>query len=304
MRQNSFTNSRSRASFVIIFGFAVCLFAMPPPSSAANLLTYYDFEGSDSAPFPVNVESHLPAIYNGFSTGVLTNFPWTSMSQQFGLSLNVPSGTFAPNLTGLGLSRSQSFSPADFDLPLPSVNGFQDMSVSFAVSNNGNGYAFYQGFYSTNSGVAFTSIGSPQAILATSGTILNFTVPAAANNTGSLVLRIEFSSGQSSGSALQTVIDNIQVNGIAAVPSAASVSVSGRVLTPDGRALSNAIVQLTDGSGNVRSSISSPFGYYRFEDVEAGSTYILGVASKRYGFAPRVVHVLDEIIDLDLIAEP
>jgi hypothetical protein len=76
------------------------------------------------------------------------------------------------------------------------------------------------------------------------------------------------------------------------------------VLTPDGRALSNAIVQLTDGSGNVRSAISSPFGYYRFEDVEAGATYILGVASKRYTFAPRLVQVLDEIIDLDLTAEP
>ncbi|HSE26109.1 MAG TPA: FG-GAP-like repeat-containing protein, partial [Pyrinomonadaceae bacterium] len=38
-------------------------------------------------------------------------------------------------------------------------------------------------------------------------------VPAAANNAPSLVLRIEFSGGQSNGNDLQSAIDNIQVNG-------------------------------------------------------------------------------------------
>ncbi|MDQ3490846.1 MAG: hypothetical protein M3449_07260 [Acidobacteriota bacterium] len=56
--------------------------------------------------------------------------------------------------------------------------------------------------------------------------------------------------------------------------------------------------------GSTRTARSSSFGYYRFEDVAAGETYILSVSSKRYSFAPRVVSALDELSDLDFTAEP
>ncbi len=89
----------------------------------------------------------------------------------------------------------------------------------------------------------------------------------------------------------------------ALIPSAAEVLVSGRVLTLDGRGLRNAIVWLTDIQGAVRSARTSTFGYFRFEDVPVGETYVIGVSSKQYRFTPRIIAVSDEISDLILIPE-
>ena len=85
-------------------------------------------------------------------------------------------------------------------------------------------------------------------------------------------------------------------------PSAATVSIGGRILTDDGRGLTNARVVLTDADGNNRTVITSSFGYYRFDDVEVGQTYIISIVSKRFQFAPQVVFVSEEINALDFTA--
>ena len=87
-------------------------------------------------------------------------------------------------------------------------------------------------------------------------------------------------------------------------PSAAAVSVSGRILTPDGRGLQNARVVLTDQQGVSRFTLSGSFGYFRFEETPSGETYVVSISSKRYQFAPRVISVEDEITELDFTAEP
>ena len=86
-------------------------------------------------------------------------------------------------------------------------------------------------------------------------------------------------------------------------PTAAAVSVSGRILTPEGRGLRNTQVILTDMQGNTRTAISSAFGYYRFPEIEAGQTYIFTVVSKRYQFTPQVLTVTEEIESLDFVAQ-
>lgn len=90
-----------------------------------------------------------------------------------------------------------------------------------------------------------------------------------------------------------------------AVPTAANVSVGGRVSDTNGRGISKARVTITDAaSGETQTALTNAFGYYRFEEIAAGQSYILEAAHKRYQFAPRVLNVLDEITDADLIAEP
>ena len=86
-------------------------------------------------------------------------------------------------------------------------------------------------------------------------------------------------------------------------PTAASVSISGRILTPEGIGLKNAQVLLTDFQGNARTALSGAFGYFSFPEVEAGQTYILTVVSKRYQFAPRALTVAEEITELNLVAQ-
>lgn len=84
---------------------------------------------------------------------------------------------------------------------------------------------------------------------------------------------------------------------------AASVSISGRIVTPDGRGLRNAKVILTDASGNSRTTTSSQFGYYRFNNVEVGQIYVITVASKKYQFLPQTVTVTEEVSDLNFAAQ-
>lgn len=89
-------------------------------------------------------------------------------------------------------------------------------------------------------------------------------------------------------------------------PTAASVSVSGRVTTAMGNGIRNVRVSLTDSLGVVRSSITGAFGYYRFDDIEVGQNVVLSIAAKRYTFAnpTRIVSVQEEVAYLDFTAEP
>ncbi|CAN5510595.1 hypothetical protein BH10ACI1_BH10ACI1_03810 [soil metagenome] len=82
-------------------------------------------------------------------------------------------------------------------------------------------------------------------------------------------------------------------------PLAASVSVSGRVTTASGRGISGARVTLTDYHGETRTTLTGSFGYYRFDDVQVGETYIFEITHKRFQFASQVVTVNEEIEELN-----
>ena len=86
-------------------------------------------------------------------------------------------------------------------------------------------------------------------------------------------------------------------------PTAAGVSVSGRVLTGSGRGLMNTTVTMTDMNGSTRAVRTGAFGYFRFNEVEAGQTYIVSVGSKRYSLAPQVISVTEDVSELNFTAE-
>ena len=69
----------------------------------------------------------------------------------------------------------------------------------------------YSFSYSTNGGATFTA--GPIALLTQAPQIVSLAVPVGANNAPLLVLRFDFSGGQSNGNDLQTIVDNIQING-------------------------------------------------------------------------------------------
>lgn len=87
-------------------------------------------------------------------------------------------------------------------------------------------------------------------------------------------------------------------------PTAASVSLSGRALTSAGRGLANAPIYLTDAAGNTRTSRTTTFGYYRFDDVPAGQSVTITVVSKRFRFAPQVINVMEDVTNLNFFSEP
>lgn len=90
-------------------------------------------------------------------------------------------------------------------------------------------------------------------------------------------------------------------NGVA--PTAASVSVGGRVMTESGRGIRSVKITLTDSSGNTRTATTTAFGYYRFADVAAGETYIISAFGKSYTFSQpsQVLNINGDLTDIDFI---
>jgi hypothetical protein len=90
------------------------------------------------------------------------------------------------------------------------------------------------------------------------------------------------------------------------VPTAAAVSITGRVTTANGQGIRNARLTLTSPDGARRTAITSAFGYYSFDGVEVGNTYVLEIASKRFTFAnpTRIFILQDELTGMDFVAAP
>ncbi|MGI8884267.1 MAG: carboxypeptidase-like regulatory domain-containing protein, partial [Pyrinomonadaceae bacterium] len=60
----------------------------------------------------------------------------------------------------------------------------------------------------------------------------------------------------------------------------------------------------TDQNGEVRYALTNSFGYYRFNDIPAGETYIITARHKRYVFVPQLINFGENISELLITAEP
>lgn len=88
-------------------------------------------------------------------------------------------------------------------------------------------------------------------------------------------------------------------------PTAAPVTLAGRVIGPSGGPLVKARVVLESGFSLLpRVALTNAFGYFQFDDVEVGYLYVLSVSSKRYSVEPVTVFVQGDITELVLTAAP
>lgn len=103
-----------------------------------------------------------------------------------------------------------------------------------------------------------------------------------------------------------TGVLNGEVHAYAMVPveNTVNVSLSGRVLHANGIPIGNAIVTIS--GGNLPGTISArtgSFGYFQFDELEAGMTYTVSVRMRHYTFGEptRIVTPDANITDLDFI---
>jgi hypothetical protein len=87
------------------------------------------------------------------------------------------------------------------------------------------------------------------------------------------------------------------------VSTAAGVTVSGRVMTREGRGVRGATVTLTDGSAKSYRSVTNTFGYFRIEDIPAGTGVVLSTSARGYTFSSRFVELSTDVSDITIIAE-
>jgi subtilisin-like proprotein convertase family protein len=121
---------------------------------------------------------------------------------------------------------------------------------------------------------------------------------------GGTTVQVAFHLDQDDSVALfGLAIDNVGVTQCN-LATAANVSVGGRVLTAEGMPIGNATVRIMDDQGISRTALTNAFGFYRFDEVQAGQTYVLSASKKRFRFNPVFVNVGDEITGLDLFANP
>jgi hypothetical protein len=79
------------------------------------------------------------------------------------------------------------------------------------------------------------------------------------------------------------------------------------VTRPNGQGVGGVLVSLVSpsGDGGRRFAVTSSFGYYTFENVPVGDTYILSATSKRYTFSSpsRVINLQEDVNGIDFITE-
>jgi hypothetical protein len=61
---------------------------------------------------------------------------------------------------------------------------------------------------------------------------------------------------------------------------------------------------LRDGEGTSMNATTNSFGFYRFENVPAGKTYVLSVISRQFRFTPQVLNVEDNMEGVNFVADP
>ena len=225
-RQRRMRSRTFRSLLLAVAGVLLLMAALAPRANAA-LIAYFNFEGTATPPYPVNLMSQVPP---GFATTtlILTDengdpYPVGNTFSGPGIPMNVAAGDPDANLTALHTHHNGG-EDLNVDIPLPSAGVFDVTSVSFAYAANGNGYEFVQLKFSTDGGLTFTNIGGIVALPATPGALINISVPLGTTiNVNNLVLRLSFTGAQSNGNDDMFDLDNIQVNGII-VPEPATVA--------------------------------------------------------------------------------
>lgn len=89
-------------------------------------------------------------------------------------------------------------------------------------------------------------------------------------------------------------------------PTSAGVSISGRVTTAAGEGIRGVRLVLTSPDGTRRLATTATFGYYAFDGVPVGNTYVLEISARRFSFANpyRVFSLYDHLTGIDFTALP
>ncbi|MET0753957.1 MAG: cohesin domain-containing protein [Pyrinomonadaceae bacterium] len=82
-----------------------------------------------------------------------------------------------------------------------------------------------------------------------------------------------------------------------------SDSISGQLLSANGTGIAGAKVQLTASSGEIRVVYADGFGYYNFDKVTIGETYVISVISNRHTFNAQTISAAKGATQMNLIAE-
>ena len=271
-------------------------------TAAAQTFTGANTGAIPDGPSPLNCSTATPRNVTFAVTGA--SAPAAGISVGFTIVNHTYVGDLdialiAPDATTFTLMSRVGATTSTNNPESSNLNGtytFADVSgggIWAAAASGGNSFVIPPGSYRTQFGGHFTPVNPGPA-----HTLLSTAFTGVTNPNGTWTLRFRDCHAADIGTisaASMTVLG----------PSAAGVSLSGRVITSSGLGIAKARITLTGGGlMDPVSVITNPFGYYSLPDVPAGDTYIVTVSTKRYSFAQPslVVTVNDSVADLDFQA--
>ena len=188
------------------------------PRANGNLVTYFNFEDSSLGAAPDLTSDEPPGAQSSTLTvdfgGTIP--PPVSVGGLTGTNSNIDPGDPDPNLLAMGFQFTKDVAPAvDITFNVNTL-GLTNLSLSFAMDNTGNGFTTATFLYSfTGTPGSFTTVGMvalPPPPGATQ--IVAFNYPIAVDNQASVYFRVSLTGGQSQGTNLQSVVDNIQLTAV------------------------------------------------------------------------------------------
>lgn len=197
----------------------------------------------------------------------------------------------------------QDGSPA---LPVDNVAAAPLVTGTFRPTNNGAGEAAIFPAPAPALGTANYPPNNP-AGTACPGCVATFASVfaqpgVAANGVWSLYVFDGAGGGAAPGSMATGWTLNVTVNDIPTT--AAGVSVGGRVVSSEGRGISNVKVGMLDPSGRTWYALTNPFGYFNFENVPAGEVYVFSVKAKGYQPTSVARTISEDVADMEIIVQP
>jgi hypothetical protein len=210
--------SRTFRSLFGAFAGAFLIGGALVPSADAVLVAYFNFEDTTLGT-QFNTATSQPPGPTGIVLTVTTTPPTPSPTSTQGVAANVAPGDLAPNLHGAGfVTTTGGTATLKFTV---NTMGLTNLSLSFAVNNNGNGFNLATFSYQVDAGPTMFAGTQPIPNGAKNIVTFDFSPFTAVNNQTSVTFSVVLSGGTSMGSNLQTIVDNIQLN---AVPEPATVA--------------------------------------------------------------------------------
>jgi hypothetical protein len=281
-------NSGASATFTATF-------ATPPALTAGTTYAYTLRLATNRTGTYAAVFGNAPTDYLNGNRVVSTNSggTWT-VPTSTGIARDLVFRTYMDN----GFTASGDFISGLKDANPGSSQTVTWDSLSWNISTPANTAIVFQIAASNNAAGPFNFVG-PDGTSATFYTNSGAGLLGAFDNNRYLKYKAYFST---TDPAQTPVLNDVTIVYSTLGPTAANVSVSGRVTSSSGRGLARAAVILTDANGSVRSAMTNDFGYFRFSEVGAGQTYIVSVRAKGYIIEPQVISLSDEMTDLNFIA--
>ncbi|HBE81701.1 MAG TPA: carboxypeptidase-like regulatory domain-containing protein [Pyrinomonadaceae bacterium] len=125
---------------------------------------------------------------------------------------------------------------------------------------------------------------------------------------GAGTFELIFTTGQSAGGGPISTPSMLAFSGFWVPefsPTAAQVSISGRAAMSNGGGLPNITVLLSALDGTTRATRTNSLGYFSFNGVASGQSYIISVRTTRFRFhePSRLINVVDELNGIDFLSD-